>query len=54
MKYCYIAISVFPDKSMQVSRLFKTRREAAGFAESLNRSEPEADHYVMQVEMEEE
>lgn len=53
MKYCYIAISVFPDKSMKVSKLFKTRREAAGLAESLNRSEPAADHYVMLVEMEE-
>ena len=43
----YFTVSVFPDKSMRVSKLYKTMREAAGHAESLNRSEPEADHYVM-------
>lgn len=46
----YFSVSVYPDKTMRVSRLFKTMREAAGHAESLNRSEPEADHYVMASE----
>lgn len=43
----YFSVSVFPDKHMEVSKLYKTMREAAGHAESLNTSEPEADHYVM-------
>ena len=53
MKRYYIAISVFPDKTIQVSQLFKTMRKAAEHAEGLIRSEPEADHYATPVDLEE-
>lgn len=53
MKRYYIAISVFPDKTVYASQLFKTMRKAAEHAEGLNQSEPTADHYAMPVELEE-
>lgn len=52
-RFYYLAITVYPDKSIHASQLYKTMREAAGHAEGLNRSEPKADHYAIAVELEE-